>query len=108
MSELRITDTNSGDDTEGSAFGLTGDLYLPLALAGIAGPMLGIFLHFVVRAPVWLAAGIGVVPVVLAACWVFGLRQGKPAGYDRDRVEEWLGGGGFTLVAAQQKGNPVT
>jgi hypothetical protein len=108
MSELRITDTNSGDDAEGSAFGLTGNLYLPLALAGVAGPMVGLVLHFVVRVPVWLSGVVATVPVFLAACWVFGLRQGKPAGYDRDRVEEWLGGGSFTLVAAQQKENPVT
>lgn len=106
MSELRITDTNSGDDAEGSAFGLTGNLYLPLVLAGVASPVAGIFLHFVVRVPAWLSAVLAAGPVVLAACWVFGLRQGKPAGYDRDRVEEWLGGGSFRLVAAQQKGNP--
>jgi hypothetical protein len=107
MSDLRITDTNSGDDTEGSAFGLTGNLYLPLVLAGVAAPVAGIFLHFVVRVPALISGVVAVVPVALAACWVFGLRQGKPAGYDRDRVEEWLGGGSFTLVAAQQKGNPV-
>jgi hypothetical protein len=34
--------------------------------------------------------------------WVFLLKQGRPAGYDRDLLEHWLGGGNFTRVAAEQ------
>ncbi|MEI2725683.1 MAG: hypothetical protein V9H26_19860 [Verrucomicrobiota bacterium] len=34
-------------------------------------------------------------PVGLCLAYIFGLRQGKPPGYDRDCFEHWVSGGGF-------------
>ncbi len=39
--------------------------------------------------------GVAVVPVLLCLAYIFGLRQGKPPGYDRDIFEQWMSGGGF-------------
>jgi len=36
-----------------------------------------------------------VAPLAVVLLYIFGFRQGKPAGYDRDLFELWLGGPGF-------------
>ena len=40
--------------------------------------------------------GVAVVPVLVCLAYIFGLRQGKPPGYDRDCLEFWLTGTGFS------------
>jgi hypothetical protein len=35
MNDLRFTDTNAADDSAGRAFGLDGNLYLPVAAAAL-------------------------------------------------------------------------
>ena len=40
--------------------------------------------------------GAAAVPLAVSLLYVFGFRQGKPAGYDRDLLELWIGGPGFT------------
>ena len=96
MSELRFTDTNAGDDSAGRAFGLDGNLYLPLVIAGMAAvgvfALLGLVLH--VSYPL---AGVGAAfPLGGTLGWALLLKHGKPAGYDRDKLDDLLGGGGFT------------
>jgi hypothetical protein len=99
MSELRFTDTNAGDDSAGRAFGLEGNLYLPLVLGVVAG--IALF-----AGAVWIGAGLGVatvtasVPVGLVGGWLVLFKHGKPAGYDRDKLDELLGGGDFTRAEA--------
>jgi hypothetical protein len=35
------------------------------------------------------------VPVGICLAYIFGFRQGKPPGYDRDCFEHWFSSGGF-------------
>ncbi|MFA5262947.1 MAG: hypothetical protein WC378_03915 [Opitutaceae bacterium] len=104
MNELRLTDTNSADDSAGRAFGLEGNLYLVLVIAlmgalGVAG-----LLGFVLRVSWVFAVVAGVAPLTGVAGWVICLKHGKPAGYDRDRIETAFGGGDFTRSPADQEG----
>jgi len=39
--------------------------------------------------------GVALVPVTLCLAYIFGLRQGKPPGYDRDVFERVFTGSGF-------------
>ena len=41
------------------------------------------------------SVGCALVPLGLVAAYIFGLRQGKPPGYDRDCFEHWFSGVGF-------------
>jgi hypothetical protein len=94
MAELRFTDTNAADDSAGRVFGLEGNLYLPVVVGAVAGVALfaGLF---------WLGAGkilsgvVGIAPVVASFVWALGFRHGKPAGYDRDWLDQKLSGADF-------------
>ncbi len=100
MSELRYTDTNAADDSAGRVFGLEGNLYLPVVIAAAASVGLFALLGFFVPAG-WTVAGIvGAVPLVATLAWTLLLRHGKPAGYGRDKVDEWLSGAHFTRATA--------
>jgi len=94
--ELRFTDTNAADDSAGRAFGLEGDLYLPVVIAAVTAVGLfalwGLFLH----AGYALAGGIAALPLAGTLGWVVLLKHGKPSGYDRDKIEDLLRSGDFT------------
>ncbi len=92
MSELRFTDTNASDDSAGRAFGLDGNLYLPLVIGLLAAVALFAFLSFAGMRPT-IAGAVSLAPVGLTLLWLLGLRHARPAGYDRDKVEAIMGGG---------------
>jgi hypothetical protein len=39
---------------------------------------------------------VALVPVGICLAYIFGLRQGKPPGYDRDCFEHWFSASGFS------------
>ncbi|MDR1281853.1 MAG: hypothetical protein LBK99_13670 [Opitutaceae bacterium] len=103
MNELHFTDTNSADDSSGRVFGLDGNLYLPVVLGVIGSLGLVAVLGLLVGTG-WFIAGVaGAVPLAAILGWALLLKHNKPAGYDRDRIEQWLGGAHFTLNPAEQQ-----
>jgi len=50
------------------------------------------------------------VPVGICLAHIFGFRQGKPPGYDRDCFEHWFSGGGFApeVQAARNFRHPLS
>ena len=101
--DLRRTETNSSDDSRGRAFGLEGDLYLPVVIAAVVSLGLLALLGLVLRTG-WAAAGsVSVVPFGLTLGWAVFLKHGRPPGYDRDWIEQQLGGGDFTRSRATQR-----
>jgi len=102
MTELRHTETNAADDSSGRAFGLDGNLYLPVLLSVLGAlalfGVLGVLLHVN-----YVVAGTSAaIPLGIVLGWALLLKQGKPAGYDRDLIEHLLGGGNFTRVTGEQ------
>lgn len=98
-SELRLTDTNAASDSKGRTWGLEGGLFWWL----IGGIGTGITLFFILLVVVGLSLGVSffaaLVPVLVCLAYIFGLRQGKPPGYDRDIFEYVIGGRGFSPEA---------
>jgi hypothetical protein len=103
MTELRFTDTNAADDSAGRVFGLDGNLYLPVVIAGIGGVGAFAALGFLAHLPLPLAGLTAALPAGLTLAWALFLKRGKPAGYDRDQLEDWLGAGDFGPVAEHQR-----
>ena len=95
MNELRFTDTNAADDSAGRVFGLDGNLYLLVVFGLVAGVVLFAGLGFAGMAYP-LAGAEAAFPVIGSLVWVLGFRQGKPSGYDRDKLDQLLGGADFT------------
>jgi hypothetical protein len=106
-SELRLTDTNAASDSKGRTWGLEGSLFWWL----IGGIGAGITLFFVLLVSLncslttsFLAA---LVPVLVCLAYIFGLRQGKPPGYDRDFFEHLAGGCGFAPETVRLPKHPL-
>ncbi len=93
--DLRLTDTNAASDSKGRTWGLEGGLFW--WLVGGVGVAITVFfvLLVVLKSSLLTSFGIALVPVLLCLAYIFGLRQGKPPGYDRDMFERLLSGGGF-------------
>ena len=102
MTELRHTETNAADDSAGRAFGLDGNLYLPVLVAVVGALALFAVLGLLLRINLIVAGIMVTVPLAVVLGWVLLLKQGKPAGHDRDFVEYLLGGGNFTRLPADQ------
>ena len=93
--DLRLTDTNAASDSKGRTWGLEGGLFWWL-LGGIGAAITTFFLLLVVlKMTLGVSLGIALVPLALCLAYIFGLRQGKPPGYDRDYFEFLMGARGF-------------
>ena len=95
-SELRLTDTNAASDSKGRTWGLEGGLFWWL-IGGLGTGIIVFFLLLVVLNESLLFSFVAaLVPVSLCLAYIFGLRQGKPPGYDRDIFEYLTTGRGFS------------
>jgi hypothetical protein len=95
MNELRFTETNSADDSAGKTWGLEGSLFWFLTGGVFAAVILLLVLFSMLHWTFAASLGAAAVPLAISLLYVFGFRQGKPAGYDRDLFELWLSGPGF-------------
>ena len=93
--DLRLTDTNAASDSKGRTWGLEGGLFW--WLVGGVGVGITVFFVFLVmlNSSLLTSFGVALVPVALCLAYIFGLRQGKPPGYDRDIFERVFTGRGF-------------
>lgn len=92
---LRLTDTNASSDSSGRTWGLEGNLFWYL-LSGLgAGVTVFFILVVLFKAGFLVSLVVALVPVALALAYIYGLRQGKPPGYDRDFLEKIFRGIGF-------------
>jgi hypothetical protein len=94
--DLRLTDTNAASDSRGRTWGLEGSLFWWL-VGGIGAAITLFFLLLVVlKMTLGVSLGIALMPLALCLAYIFGLRQGKPPGYDRDWFECILGARGLS------------
>ena len=105
--ELRLTDTNAASDSKGRTWGLEGGLFWWL-IGGIgAGITLFFVLLVVVGSSLLVSFLVALVPVLVCLAYIFGLRQGKPPGYDRDICEYVVNGRGFSPEIHRSCNHPL-
>ena len=105
--ELRLTDTNAASDSKGRTWGLEGGLFWWL-IGGIGAGIIVFFVLLVVlHESLTLSFLAALVPVSLCLAYIFGLRQGKPPGYDRDIFEYLTTGRGFSPRAGHNCQHPL-
>lgn len=107
MSDLRITDTNSVNDSKGRAFGLEGNDFIYVLVAVVAA--LGLYLLLTVLLGFGKVVGLVLVlPFLLGPlAWVLLLRHNKPDGYAEDWFEQKFNGEGWSLVSRNQPMHPL-
>jgi hypothetical protein len=93
--DLRLTDTNAASDSKGRTWGLEGGLFWWLVGGVGAGITLFVLFLVIIKSSLLTSFGIALAPVALCLAYIFGLRQGKPPGYDRDIFERLFTGSGF-------------
>jgi hypothetical protein len=105
--ELRLTDSNAASDSKGRTWGLEGGLFW--WLVGGVGAAIILFFIFLVTLKSSLTASvvIAAIPVGLCLAYIFGLRQGKPPGYDRDVFEHCFSARGFGPDTERFPQNPL-
>lgn len=105
--ELRLTDTNAASDSQGRTWGLEGGLFWWL-VGGIGAGITVFFVALVIlKSSLLMALGVALVPVGLCLAYIFGLRQGKPPGYDRDIFEYATTGRGFGPQVGHHNPHPL-
>jgi hypothetical protein len=93
--DLRLTDTNAASDSKGRTWGLEGGLFWWLVGGIGAGITLFFVLLVLLKSSLLTSLVVALLPGGICLAYIFGLRQGKPPGYDRDCLEHWLSGSGF-------------
>lgn len=102
MAELRITDTNSANDSKGRAFGLEGNDFVYILVAVVAAMGLYLVCAVILRLPVMAALVLAVPVCVLPTAWVLLLRHNKPAGYAEDWFEQLVNREGWSFAPRAQ------
>src|ERR1041385_6962572 len=102
MSELRVTDTNSANDSKGRAFGLEGNDFMYVLVAIVAAIGFYLVLNLVLRIGFGVAFAMAV-PIFLGPlAWVLFLRHNKPAGFAEDWFDQISNKEGWSFAARTQ------
>ena len=105
--DLRFTETNSADDSQGRTWGLEGNLFWYVAAGGFVSVVILLVLFSAMRVSLSGSLIVAAIPLALTLVYVFTLRQGKPPGYDVDLLDYWLNGCGCALNPHAQPQNPA-
>ncbi len=101
--ELRITDTNSANDSKGRALGFEGNDFL-FIIGGIVGAIGVFLLLFGMFHTSLLAACACAMPIfAIPTAWVMLFRRNKPDGYAEDFFDHLLNREGFSHAPAGQR-----
>ncbi|HUK82033.1 MAG TPA: hypothetical protein VLZ12_05310 [Verrucomicrobiae bacterium] len=104
---LRLTETNSADDSKGRTWGLEGNLFWYMTGGCFASVMTLLLLFSACRFSFMASLVIAAIPLLLTLAYIYGFRQGKPPGYDVDYLDFCLNGSGFGPSFSCQHGHPL-
>jgi hypothetical protein len=102
MNELRVTDTNSANDSRGRAFGLEGNDFVYVLVAFVAALGFYLALNLVVRVHAGVALAMALPLLLVPLAWVVLLRRNRPQGYAEDWFEQRSNGEGWSFAGRTQ------
>ncbi len=92
---LRITETNSADDSKGRTWGLEGNLFWYMTGGCFISVLTLLLVFSVARVSFLISLAIAAIPLLVTLVYVYKFRHGKPAGYDIDCLDYWMNGSAF-------------
>jgi hypothetical protein len=95
-SELRLSDTNSADDSDGHTWGFDGGLFWVVAAGSFLSVATLLVMFSALHHSFPVSAAVAAIPSALSVTYVVALRRGKPPGYDKDLLETWIAGAALT------------
>lgn len=104
---LVSVDTNSADDSKGIAFGLSGNLFLPVIAAGVVSIVLVTLLLWSQAFGIVGSVLFGAQPFALTLLLVTTFFQGKPPHYAGDWFESLTSDGSFVRHPYAQPSHPM-
>ena len=84
---LRFTETNGGEDSEGSIWGMEGSSFFALIVGAAVSVGVMLLLFTSMGVSFSASAGVAAVPLTLTLTYVFGFKNGRPPGYALDVLE---------------------
>ena len=104
---LVSVDTNSADDSKGIAFGLSGNLFMPVIAGGVASVVLVTVLLWSQAFGIVGSVVVGALPFALTLLIVTTFFQNKPPHYARDWFESLTSDGSFVRHPYGQPLHPL-
>lgn len=104
MSELRITDTNSANDSKGRAFGLEGNDFIYVLIGFVAALGLYLLLNVLLNVRLEIALLLALPFFLVPLTWVLLLRHNKPEGHAEDWWDQRVNGEGWSYAPFAQPG----
>lgn len=102
MKELRITDTNSANDSRGRAFGLEGNDFIYVLIAFVVSLALYLVFAFALRTGLTVALVFSL-PVFLGVSgWVLFFRHNRPDGFAEDWFDDLVNDEGWSFTTGAQ------
>ena len=105
MEQLERTHTNAANDSNGQAFGLSGNLFLYPIGGLIMALTLSTICFGALKLGLLISAIVGLPFLVGPILYVAFFRHNKPEGFDRDFIDN-LSSSGFSLASSKQPVNP--
>jgi hypothetical protein len=102
MAELRVTDTNSANDSKGRAFGLEGNDFMIVLVATVTAMALYLICTVVLRIHALGALVLSLPLLLVSITWVLLLRHNKPAGYAEDWFDHQVNREGWSYAPGSQ------
>ena len=102
MDGLRITDTNSANDSKGRAFGLEGNDFIYVLVGLVASLGLYLLLNGLFHVSLVVALVLALPLLLVPLAWVLLLRHNKPAGYAEDWFDQRVNGEGWSFALRTQ------
>ena len=84
---LRFSETNSGEDSEGSIWGMEGSSFFALIVGAAVSVGIMLLMFTSMGASFSASTGVAAVPLALTLLYVFGFKNGRPPGYALDMLE---------------------
>jgi len=104
---LRLTETNSADDSKGRTWGLEGNLFWYMTGGSFISVLTLLLLFSVARVSFLASLLFAAIPLLLTLVYVYAFRQGKPSGYDIDCLDCWLNGSAFGSNPRRRSSHPL-